>query len=178
MMDFVAIDFETANAKRESACSLALTVVKNNQIVDELYSLIKPETDFSWRNIQIHGITPKMVTNAPKFDELWPHIQAFFDPTKIVVAHNARFDNSVLQKTLAHYQLPVPHFLSLDTLATSRALYKGLPNYKLNTICDELHIKLEHHHNALDDCEACANILLAQIQNFGSTALKPYVREM
>ena len=39
-MNFVAFDFETANAKRNSACSLALTVVQNNQIVDELYSLI------------------------------------------------------------------------------------------------------------------------------------------
>lgn len=177
-MDFVAIDFETANAKRESACSLALTVVKNNQIVDELYSLIKPETDFSWRNIQIHGITPQMVAQAPKFDQLWPHIKQFFTPSQIVVAHNARFDNSVLQKTLAHYQIDPPHFLSLDTLATSRAFYDSLTNYKLNTICDELNINLEHHHNALDDCEACANILLSQIQNFGKISLKPFIKEI
>ena len=96
-MDFVAIDFETANGKRDSACSLALTVVQNNQIVDELYSLIKPESDFFWRNIQIHGIKPEMVADSPKFNELWPHIQQFFGPDQIVVAHNARFDNSVLK---------------------------------------------------------------------------------
>ena len=177
-MDFVAIDFETANGKRDSACSLALTVVQNNQIVDELYSLIKPESDFFWRNIQIHGIKPEMVADSPKFNELWPHIQQFFGPDQIVVAHNARFDNSVLKKTLEHYQLPEPHYLSLDTLATSRAFYKGLPNYRLNTVCDALNIKLEHHHNALDDCEACANILLEQIDHFGTPALKPYVQSV
>ena len=74
-MNFIAIDFETANPKRYSACSLALTVVKNNQIADQFYSLIKPDTDFSWRNIQVHGITEKQVQNAPSFPELWPHIQ-------------------------------------------------------------------------------------------------------
>ncbi len=42
-MNFVSIDFETANAKRNSACSLALTVVRNDQIVDDLYSLINPQ---------------------------------------------------------------------------------------------------------------------------------------
>lgn len=177
-MNFTAIDFETASPKRDSACSLALTVVENNKIVDEMYSLIKPDTEFSWRNIQIHGITPEMVADAPKFNELWPHIHQFFEPEKIVVAHNARFDNSVLKKTLEHYDIPVPQFLSLDTLATSRAFYKGLSNYKLNTICDELNISLQHHHNALDDCEACANILLSQVHKFGAPALKPYVREV
>lgn len=32
-MDFVAIDFETANEKRNSACSIGLTVVKNNKLL-------------------------------------------------------------------------------------------------------------------------------------------------
>ncbi len=55
-MNFVAMDFETANAKRYSACSLALTIVRNNHIEDEFYSLINPGVPFSWRNIQFHGI--------------------------------------------------------------------------------------------------------------------------
>lgn len=66
-MNFVAFDFETANAKRNSACSLALTVVQNNQIVDELYSLINPKTNFDYRNIAIHGIKPQMVADSPDF---------------------------------------------------------------------------------------------------------------
>ena len=46
-MNFVAIDFETANNQRASACSLALTVVRDNKVVDEFYTLINPETDFN-----------------------------------------------------------------------------------------------------------------------------------
>ncbi|MTL83710.1 DNA polymerase III subunit epsilon, partial [Turicibacter sanguinis] len=40
-MNFIAIDFETANEKRDSACSIGLTVVKNNQIIEQKYYLIK-----------------------------------------------------------------------------------------------------------------------------------------
>ncbi|WP_263848915.1 exonuclease domain-containing protein [Limosilactobacillus equigenerosi] len=77
-MDFVAFDFETASAKRTSACSLALVIVRDNQIVDELYSLINPQTEFNYRNVQIHGIREQDVQDAPTFGELWIHLAPFF----------------------------------------------------------------------------------------------------
>lgn len=175
-MNFVAIDFETANAKRSSACSLALTVVKKDQIVDELYSLIDPQTTFSSFNTKIHGITSAQVKNAPTFAELWPHIQSFFTPEQLVIAHNAPFDCSVLKKTLEAYALPTPSFLVLDTVKTSRNFYQDLPDHKLNTVCANLNIELKHHHNALADSHACAQILLKQMHDFGPQQLKPFIR--
>ena len=41
-MNFVAMDFETANGKSSSACSLALALIENNQITDTFYTLINP----------------------------------------------------------------------------------------------------------------------------------------
>ncbi|WP_283678124.1 3'-5' exonuclease [Lentilactobacillus sp. Marseille-Q4993] len=175
-MNFVAMDFETANRKRASACSLALTVVKDNQIADELYSLINPEVDFDWRNIQVHGIHEADVADAPTFPELWDHINSLFGTNRLVVAHNASFDNSVLRKSLERYGIETPHFLSLDTLRTSKQFYPDLENHKLNTLCDALNITLEHHHNALDDSVACANILIHQQNQFGSEQLMPFVK--
>ncbi|MHC9533006.1 3'-5' exonuclease [Dellaglioa sp. BT-FLS60] len=175
-MNFVTMDFETANNQRHSACSIALTIVRNNQIVDEFYSLIKPETPFNWRNIQIHGIHEEDVEFAPKFPELWSHISTLFQNNRLIVAHNAPFDNSVLHHTLAYYGLETPNFLLLDTVKTSRKLFPDFPNHKLNTVCDELDITLTNHHNALDDSVACANILLYQENNFGQDSLKPFVK--
>jgi DNA polymerase III subunit epsilon len=58
-MDFVALDFETANENRDSACALGLVVVENNEIVKKDYWLIRPkELYFNPFNISIHGITP------------------------------------------------------------------------------------------------------------------------
>ena len=115
-MNFVAIDFETANAKRYSACSVALTVVRENKIVDEFYSLIKPPTDFFWRNVQIHGIHEEDVANAPSFTDIWDHIDSFFGENKLVIAHNAPFDNSVIKSSLDYYGIERPNYLTLDTI--------------------------------------------------------------
>lgn len=42
-MEFTAIDFETANASRDSACAIGLVTVKDGRIIDEYYKLIKPK---------------------------------------------------------------------------------------------------------------------------------------
>jgi DNA polymerase-3 subunit epsilon len=177
-LDFVAIDFETANAKRSSPCSLALTVVEKDQVTDQLYSLLDPQTYFDSRNIKIHGITAADTQDAPTLADLWPHIAYFFQPGKLVAAHNARFDCSVLQNTLERYHLPRANFAVIDSLQTSRKLLKGFENYRLNTVCEKLNIQLEHHHNALDDSLACANILLWQQKHFGKSCLFPFVKNI
>ncbi|KFN91896.1 exonuclease [Tetragenococcus muriaticus PMC-11-5] len=174
-MNFIAMDFETANAQRHSACSLALTKVENSQIVDEFYTLIKPETKFFWKNIQVHGIRPQDVADAPKFPEIWPIIQPYFQKNNLVVAHNASFDNSVLAGCLNYYNLEPANFLSLCTVKTSRKLYPEIDNHKLNTICKFLDIPLDNHHDALADSRACAHILLEEEKCFGTEPLKSLV---
>ena len=175
-MDFVAFDFETANAKRNSACSLALTVVEDNYITDRFYSLINPQSDFFWRNVQIHGITADMVSNAPTFEQLWPHIAGIFRPDRLLVAHNATFDCSVLKQCLLSAVLDLPKFNVLDTVKTSRHFFADFPNHKLDTMCSQLDIKLDHHHNANDDALACAEILLFQERKFGLEKLQPFIK--
>lgn len=175
-LNFIAMDFETAAPTRASACSIALTVVQNDVITDELYSLINPETEFNWCNVQVHGIHQADVSDAPTFPELWPVVKQFFTPDKLVVAHNATFDNSVLKKTLERYQINRLPYQTLDTLRTSKSFYPDYTNHKLNTICNNLGIDLQHHHNALDDSRACANILLHQEHQFGADALASFIR--
>ena len=58
MMDFAAIDFETATAKRDSACSVAVVEIRGGKLVDSYYSLIQPPGNaYHWFNTKIHGIT-------------------------------------------------------------------------------------------------------------------------
>lgn len=177
-MDFVAFDFETANSTRNSAVSIALTVVRNNIIVDEFYSLINPEVEFNWRNTQINGIHKQDIIDAPTFIELWPTIEQFFSPNKLVIAHNASFDNSVLKASLLSRNLTLPSYQSLDTLRVVKKLLPNLENHKLDTVTDYLDIKLKHHHNALDDSVAAANILLASIEKFGSNAMISFIKQV
>ena len=104
-MNFVAIDFETANEKRNSPCSIGIVVVKDGKIVDRIYHLIKPkEMRFLPINIGIHGIRPRMVENELEFDKVWEKIKEYFN-NSLVIAHNASFDISVLRRTLELYKI-------------------------------------------------------------------------
>jgi len=158
-LDFVAIDFETANEKRNSACALGITVVKGGEIVQEKYWLIKPyENRFEPMNIWIHGITEQDVVNEPTFDEIWVEIKPYLEG-KFVIAHNAAFDISVLRRTLDTYNIPYPSFQYACTVVMSKNYYDGVANYKLNTIARALGIEFKHHH-ASEDATAAARIFI------------------
>lgn len=158
-MNFIAIDFETANEKRDSACSIGLTVVKNNQIIEQKYYLIKPnELRFAPINISIHGIRASDVKNAKTFDQLWPELLPYFT-NNIIMAHNAAFDLSVLRHTLDAYHIPYPNCRYGCTMILSRNFFPHLENAKLNTVNHHLGLEFNHHH-ASADAHACANIVL------------------
>ncbi|GGH28983.1 3'-5' exonuclease [Paenibacillus segetis] len=157
-MDFVAIDFETANANRSSACSLGLVEVQGGVITSEQVWLIDPEQPFDYRNIQIHGITPAMVSGMPTFHELWPTLEPYLQG-KQVVAHNASFDMSVLRYCLDQCDVAYPSFQYFCTYLLSKKMLPDMSSYKLNVIAAYYDIALNHH-EALDDARACAKILL------------------
>lgn len=170
-MNFVAIDFETANEKRNSACSLGITVVENNKIVEEKYWLIKPyEMRFEPMNIWIHGIKEEDVKNEKTFKELWDEIRPYLDG-KLVVAHNAAFDMSVLRKTLDSYNIPYPNLDYFCSMIMSRNFYPHLENSKLNTVNKHLGYEFNHH-NASADASACANIVLNIIEELNTDDIK------
>ncbi|MDF2501313.1 MAG: hypothetical protein K0Q77_2027 [Anaerosporomusa subterranea] len=154
---FTAIDFETANHQRNSACQLGIVVVENGTIVDTQSWLIKPpSTTFTFTDI--HGITYEVVKNQPSFQELWPTIQPYIG-NRILAAHNATFDISVLRAVLSHYRLPAPEFQVIDSLAVARRIWPYLPNHKLNTVASHLNFQFQHH-DAANDARACAEIIL------------------
>ncbi len=177
-MNFIAMDFETANQSPESACSLALVMVRHDQIIDRFYTVINPQMPFDSQQIKVHQITADDVKNAPTMAEVWPQIKKLYQPGLLVAAHNARFDCRVLARSLARYQIEAPHYLAIDTLATSRKFEPQLPNYRLETVSSALNVELWHHHNALSDSEACAQILITQHQKMGDEPLKKMVKRI
>lgn len=158
-MNFIAIDFETANEKRNSPCSIGIVVVKDGQVVEKIHHLIRPnEMRFMPINIGIHGIRPGMVKNEPEFDEVWGKIKHYFKES-LVIAHNASFDISVLRKSAELYNIELPSFNYICTMKLARNFYKEIENAKLNTVNDFLGYQFKHH-DALYDALACSNILL------------------
>ena len=156
-INFVAIDFETANQSRASACSIGMIKVLDGEIVDSFYSLINPETEFDPYNTYIHGITSDMVENQPIYSEISEQILNFSDSLPFV-AHYAPFDMGVIRDSNDRYGINAFKINYFDSYYLSRQLIQSL-SYRLNHIAAELNIKLDHH-NALSDAEACAKIVL------------------
>ena len=67
---FVAIDVETANSDQGSICSIGIARFEGDQILDEWYSLVNPDDEFSAINTGIHGIDERTVRDAPSYHDL------------------------------------------------------------------------------------------------------------
>lgn len=158
-MDFIALDFETANYERTSACSIGLAIVEDNKVISTLHRLIRPQPNYYIHAFtDIHGLSAEMTDDQPTFDKVWQEIGPLLDG-KLLVAHNVGFDLGVLRATLAHYDLPVPNFEYLCSLVVSRKYFPTLVNHKLNTVAKHLGVKLNHHH-AESDAIAAAEIII------------------
>ena len=159
MTDFAAIDFETANGRRSSVCSVGIVIVKNGEIIDRFYSLIQPAPNYynEWTTV-VHGLTRKDTDGQPIFPDVWNQI---CDKIKglPLVAHNKPFDESCLKAVFMEYGMDYPGYEFHCTLAASRRCLK-LPNHQLHTVAAACGYDLENHHHALADAEACAAIAL------------------
>lgn len=157
MNNFAAIDFETANQYRTSVCSVGVVVVRDGEITDKFYSLIRPEPEFySYWNTRVHGITMNDTLNAPVFSEVWEQILPLIEGLPLV-AHNKSFDESCLKALFRMYQLDYPDYDFHCTLQMSKKKLKGLlPNFQLHTVSRFCGFELMDHHHALADAEACA----------------------
>lgn len=161
MRDFAAIDFETANRERTSVCSVGVVVVKEGEMVERIYRLIRPCPNYySYWNTQIHGLTRRDTDGAPAFPEVWAEIAPCLAGLPLV-AHNSLFDEGCLRAVFACYGMDWPGYEFHCTCRASRRVFgKELPNHRLETVALRCGYDLTHHHHALADAEACARIAL------------------
>ena len=158
MSTFVAIDFETANSRSDSACAVGLAAGCEGRIVLSRAYLIRPPTGrFTFTGL--HGLDWDKVRDAPTFVELWPTLHGWLDRAKFLAAHNASFDRRVLHACCRRYRLRPPRTPFTCTVQLARAQW-GIRPTRLPDVCRRLRIPLRHH-DAGEDALACARIVLA-----------------
>ncbi len=177
LVDFVAIDFETANQDRDSACEVSLVRFTEGGPAESLTSYLFQD-DFAGINISIHGIGPDDVVGAPPFAEFWPQARNFIGSSPLV-SHNAGFDISVLHRSLkgAPVGPELPYFC---TMVLSR---RTLPiaYFSLANVSQHLGIDHPEAHRAESDAITAGNVALALlaregVEDFDSLAEKLNVR--
>jgi DNA polymerase-3 subunit epsilon len=162
---FVAIDFETADFRGDSACAVGVVRVAGGRVVERTTHLIRPPLydadagDFDFHFTYLHGISWDDVAAEPDFGELWGRIARRFEDADFIAAHNARFDRNVLDACCAFYDIPQPRLPMVCTVRLARALW-GIRPTRLPDVCRRLGIRLRHH-DAGSDALACARIVIA-----------------
>jgi DNA polymerase III subunit epsilon len=168
-LNFVAIDFETANGSPASPCAVGLVRVRDGKIAESVATLIQPPYPNNWfheGNIRVHGIRPSDVDGAPEMHEALAFILAFVgdDP---MVAHNAPFDMGVLRKSAELIEWPLPQLNYTCSLAISRKTY-NIESYRLNAVAYAIGHEEFNHHDALADSDACARIIIHAADRHGA----------
>lgn len=160
MKNFVAIDFETANAHRTSVCSVGVVVVEEGELVEAFHSLILPRPNFYSRfNTRIHGLDFKDTCFEESFPDVWKRVVPLIEGRPLV-AHNSPFDEGCLRAVHNIYGMNYPNYEFYCTLRAARRLLPNLPNHRLPSVAAHCGYELTNHHDALADAEACAAIAI------------------
>lgn len=158
-LSFVAIDFETADYYRDSACAVALVRVEQGHITERVQALIRPpRSQFVFTHL--HGISWHHVKDQPEFSGVWSRLRPLLRGVRYLAAHNAPFDRSVLRACCEAGGVAPPELPFLCTMRLARSRFGHLGSAKLNVVCQHLRIPLQHH-QAGSDAEACARIILS-----------------
>ncbi len=166
-MTVLALDFETANERRDSACAVGFAWIARGRVVRRASHLIRPpDMRFSPSNIRVHGILPADVRNEPGFaDVMAPYLDDLAGA--LILAHNANFDIGVLRAGLLRAGKPVPALNTLCTVQIARRVFPAAEGCGLGKVARRLGIRFEHH-DAGEDAYACAEIALAAMRETGT----------
>lgn len=171
-VDFVAIDFETANRSPASACQVGLIRIRDGEIVATDEWLIRPPAghdEFAPFNVKLHGISAASVHEAPDWPTTLRRILDFVRED-VLVAHNAPFDMGVLVAATKACRLAVPQLRYFCSLRLARKSY-SLQSYSLPYASGAAGYDLHNHHDALADAEACAAIVVDVAHTHGRISI-------
>ncbi len=164
----VVLDFETTglNTQKDRMIEIGAVKLENGEIKGSYATLVNPGYALNPVITEITGITDAMLQGQPSPSEATAQLLEFIGDS-VVAAHNASFDNGILQAELARMgktlQTPV-----LDTLALARCLYPEMKSYRLKALCKHLSVSLVNAHRAVHDANAtaqCLSIMLNTLQD-------------
>lgn len=175
--NFVFVDVETADWNNDRICAIGMIVVQKGEQTG-YYTLINPHTRITFT--YIHGITNNDVVSAPSIEEFWQVMQPIIPKEFVFVAHNYRFDLTVLKKDLGRFGIKFNPTEILDTMWVARDILYHFRtqrgDLKLDTLSQALGVQL-YHHNAASDISATKEVLEKLLTSSGrkiTEFIRPY----
>ena len=144
--NYTIIDIETTglDPKVDEIIEISAIKIRDNKIISEYSTLIKPQHEISDFITNLTGITNEMVDDKPAINTVLNDYFDFLD-NDIIVGHNINFDiNFLYDASIKYYNKPFENDY-IDTLRLSRK-YLSLENNKLGTIANFFNIDYSGAH--------------------------------
>jgi DNA polymerase III epsilon subunit-like protein len=156
----VILDTETTGIDFAEIVEISVIDMKGNVLYE---SFVKPKGDIPSEARDIHGITEKMVKDAPTWMEVWPEVYPILKD-RIVLMYNADFHIRAMKTSFLVYETMDEAFeeefrqidgLQSECVMIAYAQYKGDERWrKLSEACG-----YNIRHRALDDCRAILEVI-------------------
>ena len=168
---YCVLDLETTgfSATTEKITEVGIMKIKNGEVLDQFSCFVNPEKHIPQRVSEVTNITDDMVADSETIDKVFPKILDFIKDS-VLVAHNAPFDMGFLKQNAKNlgYEFDYTY---LDTLSLAKDLFPDYKKYKLGKIADNLGIKVEVAHRALDDVDTTVkvfNVMMDMLKKRGA----------
>lgn len=152
---YAVVDVETTGLARDDRIVSAAVYRLDSQgnVEGHWYTPVNPQRDPgpTW----IHGLTSEALADAPLFAEIADAFAEHLEG-RVLVAHNAIFDWSMIAREYARAQRTAPVRQRLCTIALSKELSLPLPNHKLESLAAHYGVVQQRAHHALDDARVLA----------------------
>ena len=163
---YCVLDLETTgfSAVTEKITEVGIMKVKNGEVIGEFSTFVNPEKHIPERVTEVTNITDEMVKDADTIEKVFPKILEFLgdDKETVIVAHNANFDVGFLKQNAKALGYEF-NYTYLDTLSLAKDLFPDYKKYKLGKIAENLGIKVEVAHRALDDVDTTVKVFKVMI---------------
>jgi DNA polymerase III subunit epsilon len=158
---FCVVDLETTGGSPTACAITEVGAVKyrGGERIGALQTLVDPGRPIPRSVTHLNGIDDAAVAGMPPIEAVVPELLEFVRGG-VFVAHNARFDFSFVNASLARldYEPLRPPPVCTARLAR-RVVWPDVPNVRLSTLARYFRTSIAPTHRALDDAEACAEVL-------------------
>ncbi len=175
---YCVLDLETTgfSATNDRITEIGIMKVKNKEVIDQFSCFVNPERHIPERVSEVTNITDDMVKDAETIEQVFPKMLEFLGDQEetVIVAHNANFDVGFLKQNAKRLGYDFDYSY-LDTLSLAKDLFPDYKKYKLGKIAENLGIKVEVAHRALDDVDTTVkvfNIMIDMLKEKGAKKLE------
>lgn len=152
---YVAFDLETTSTHIQFARIIEIGAVKVHKgELSTFHTYVNPQMKLPKSIRNLTCVTQEQVDQAP-FP--WQAIRSFFKfigKVPLLIGHNVKYDINVLQQNCTRFKIPLWKGEAFCTQQYAKQFMMGIPNTKLETVCDALGIVNPAPHQALADADS------------------------